>query len=822
MSASIWSTGGSFVSLDLSSTKAEDGVTTALTVAPSRVLRRLRHRMLTHERRSLIVLSGAVAVLVVLMTLVDGVRASSARAESQTARGLNAGRDYSMTAVPGSPAAAALETSNALQLASLNGTLGTSQSRLDMPVVVGSNSTAFQAYGESLRLINDTSTTSGDPVALSAAAAMALNVDLGDTVTVTFGDQQQAGTVLRIFSLPALPEMATAVIAADAAPPGAALRWVANQEDLDREPLAGALESGTGLQLRSTLAAATESMDLLDTGRLAPLRFAAPALVLLACMLWAALTAALLPSWRRHLQGLEAVGLDQAQRQSILSGALTTSALLGVGAGAVVGVGIVLGGYTYLGRIVDHEWTGGIQSIGRLLGFLAAIALVTTCINLLLVRPRRPRSQAAATTTRRWLTIASAATVVLGLLLAGLAFASLDDPRYLVMMFYAGTLICIGAPQLLHVAATRRRPHRLAVARGTQIIRTTLVLPAVVVAVATFAPAFATTVTETSINLNRALHIPDQPAGSVLIGGVDEGTQDLIASVWYDAGGRTEPLALQTPDEQQQQLRVSSPDWVECLKQSAALRLSDPMAMACELPRDTMSPLNSVALDTEGDGSRTSDALPVDPGLIQDERAGFVVLTDGDRIDGIFTAAATPDPLLGGQLPGAIARPDQIDAVALEPSGAATIVLLAADQLNDDQRDRLVPALSAAAPTSPIIADEGFGDSGRVAWAWFTALFGAGLTACLVLVTLTVTATAASTLRHALYDLGAPWQLRLCITLAIVSPLAGGIVAAAVLAWGFGALTSGPIASGGNLMWLPSAAATLAGVFGVRRLVGNR
>jgi hypothetical protein len=147
-----------------------------------------------------------------------------------------------------------------------------------------------------------------------------------------------------------------------------------------------------------------------------------------------------------------------------------------------------------------------------------------------------------------------------------------------------------------------------------------------------------------------------------------------------------------------------------------------------------MSPINTIALTDEP----ATAGLRADQGLVENGAIGVLTFT-GDSVAATSTATepATPDPVLGGNLPGAVVGVDSPLArrLHLVPSGGQSLVLLDFDSLPDAARARMRSIIDRTSSTAQTA--EAYNDTALQLRAIATAV-ALGATAVLLLVVTTV------------------------------------------------------------------------------------
>ncbi|WP_339565865.1 hypothetical protein [Pseudokineococcus sp. 1T1Z-3] len=793
--------------------------------------RRLVRRLLAGERRLVAWVLLAVLVPVAAVTVLDGLRTSTASAVQQTQLSLNAGYPYALEAST-EQAAQALDDAGLPQLEAAGVTYASEQGRLDAVFFDASTQEVADAYGVRTDpatqdpATRDTGTqdpatqdqgSTGSPptvapaddgrVAMSRALATALDVGVGDGVRVSAaGAQPVATTVEDVYAVPAAPQTLSAV-GAQVLPSGAGTpRWLADDEWFDGPDGLMTLDQGTfdGLVINGVQGAAETAQEALDADQLVPLQAAVPVAIPIVLTIWTALAAGTVTRWRHTVLGLQGLGLGGPDRRRVLRGALGVPVLAGVAGGALVGNLVIFTGYRVLGRVVDHAWVAGAASALRLSIFYAAVVvgalLATRVVVRQLTEPAKTPSTHRRGRTWRWAPYPVAAGGVLVLAAA----AHRNSNQFFGEVAVGTGLLVLALPPIV-VPALWRLAHRAPATRAvmTHYGRAVVVLGAAAALTAASA-GFVAAIFHDELVSARASYYPSQPIGSVLVDDVTPQAAEIATAQWRALGGTGTPRTLPSPDDSGTQLWVTTPADGTCLSPLTGQNLRDGAVRSClnstSLPETRVYPQDAVPAPDENTVEFGDAEVTAAPYLIADGQVALVELTADQDLASVRTVDAAPDPDLGNNLPGAVLAPSSPSASLAATTGRQILVLPGITQMTSQAQAQIGPTLTALVPAAQVTTELGFNDLGAGLVITLTALIGSLVVVTLVLLAGLVTASTAEDTRRALAtELGAPRRTRVLLAAGTTAALPVAMAAAITVVAAGAALVWAPLRGGADL-----------------------
>jgi hypothetical protein len=521
------------------------------------------------------------------------------------------------------------------------------------------------------------------------------------------------------------------------------------------------------------------------------------------------LVAAAAPRAMRDASSLQAAGLSPRRSWTPILTLATGCLLLGEVAGFLVAGAVADSTREPLSSVFGQYWTAAgvpLDVVVIVLGATAAACALSPWpvrrLHAALTRKSRFSWRTSA-----WTRVAAATTFVAG---AGLlAWAALGRARTVpeeVVMAAPVAAVVVGAALPVAVSGL--------VSRGCGAATTTtlrvmvgLMLPAVV--------GVATLTTAAGVVASRVHHEADvaserlgtiQAPGSLSLHEVPDRAAESIVTSYRDLGG-TDVSQYLLPDERTSQGRVTPPGVVECVRESGLERLSD-VPLGCY--GSPSAPLNLIAASTD-----PSAEVLAAPEMVRDGRVGILQLRSGtDVIESVTTVAATPDPALGGNLPGLVV-PEGFDAtgsITLVGGGTRMMVLHDFGTLDPVDQSRVRATVARVASAAQVI-DSSRGDvpSRRRAAATAGSLAVAAVAFALMLVAGAGAILGSRRVADALDAVGAGGRFRRALVgRMLVVPVSAMAVSAAAVAASNAAVPGAAATSFGATWPVPAAAAMLA------------
>lgn len=274
--------------------------------------------------------------------------------------------------------------------------------------------------------------------------------------------------------------------------------------------------------------------------------------------------------------------------------------------------------------------------------------------------------------------------------------------------------------------------------------------------------AYAATATHDA-NVSQRLSGRQQPVGSFLVSVLPDAAASSLLKVYQSQGG-TGFRQYEIPKESQGSLRVTGVRLLHCMRRAKTL-IPDQVSNGC-FPQQTYAPVNIVVLRPPGPGPATAD-----PGLVEGGQVGLLFYTGTTaKVHGLAETAASPDPVLGGNMPGLVVPEDgHIASVfKLKPSNSSTLALLGFARLTPRERSKVRAAVARLAPsaqtsdaTSPSVFDR------ERSLASTTALLGAAVVILMVAFGGASVVLAHRRTRRTLVDVGATLAYRRGLALRV-------------------------------------------------------
>lgn len=695
----------------------------------------LIRRLLSARRAQAATLLLAAFAIAATMTGLLTVRASAAQAVADATRTDHAGHGYAVQVLD-------------------DAVTPTFAARTDILPIwesAGSAATAARQTPTTVRAVNNPEATSGvlaegrRPVrageaTASAAVLRSLDAGIGDTITVTDAGQSQAVTVTGLTINPADRDDATVVMYADRDPRTATV-WVSDTDVFDDPELRGILERRQAVARTVGILAEDREAEAIDS-LVSALRYSAPAFALLAVCTAGIMLGALHRERRRDVLALAAAGMPTPAGWRLLAAAAAWCLTAGAALGAVM---TLVGSYLLrdpVSALLGQQWAAIAVPWTALLTFLVLFAPGA----LLLARVVTRGAVASVAVDR----IPAAAWTGGGLFLVGSGVLALMSARHLPVAYapVAGVTVVIGATLLLAGALPATRRHALR--RLVKHSERPLLGLALAAAVVTFSAGYyAARQEHTAASIREDDTLP-QPAGSMFIYNLNAEASAALQQQYQTLGGR-QAIRHLIPAEPTHQIRVTNARLVECLEQRGS---KDPDELLADCgPDGTRSPINFVALTDEP----ATAGLRADKALVEQGRAGFLTFPNGTSLTSATAVeSAQPDPILGGNVAGAVLGVDTPLAKRLKlvPSGAQSLLLSDFAALPKPDQATMRAAIARTASTAEVSEYRDDEEAQFRAVATATAI-GATAVVLLMLTTLGMTFLAAHRdLRRMLGHLG--------------------------------------------------------------------
>ncbi|MGO1316627.1 MAG: hypothetical protein ACTMIR_06290 [Cellulomonadaceae bacterium] len=689
--------------------------------------RKIGRRLMTRQFSVFALLAASIALCVGVVVLLDGMRASGARAEEQSTSAMNAGYDYTLQ-VSHPDGIEALTKAPIPRLTTTIGEIATQDSLGSVTIVASTEAEVVETYGLDVRGSEARGTAA---VAVSEAVARDYEASIGDTVEVSTDDWSTTAEVGRVFVIPSEPDARFVIVAApvEAGPTGST-RWLLNDVDFSDPELNESLDQlgSEYFEVRSSTGLAQEKVDVLESGRFMALTFVGPAGLLVATAAWVAVLILVRPRLTRHITAFTALGLTAGQAMSVVRRACATTAVLGVLAGAAIGqLGLLLL-YRTLGRVVDQAWQVGAVSLLRTSLFLVATVLAILVATELTIRNRTRFAAQRRVPNRRQRLRSAAVAASVGLVSWVAGVTDVINPYYAAVIVGLATVVAAsGASLLISDAVARRGPSNLLV--GAKRASASGWIIGLVVGVITLSGTLLSGMVNNALHTEQKAYIPDQPPMSIVAYEVGDETSRLVTSAWRSATPQqpSEPWALPIARSgANDRLFASSPEFVECAEGQGGINND----ARCPVPeRITVNPTD-VAL---GDAPR--GGVLADPDLIVDGNVGLLRTTSDGQVVGSWIVPAQGMQALGNFLPGVVVDPESKIAADLDiaPVGNKQIVL-DGSALAEDELTRIGASIAGSTPATRVVVETGYDDGGLTEFMAFVSLGAALLVGVMVVV----------------------------------------------------------------------------------------
>lgn len=640
---------------------------------------------------------GQAGVLLLLGMLLSGavlsiamVRDSAQAAIVQALRADLGGRAYVLQT--GQPAAAqALARTSASPVADDQGTVVAGD--LAAPVLIRTTTDPALRLGV---LVEGRRPHEPGEVMLSLTTARALNVRLGDEVSVNRSGQVQPGRVVGFSVDPADATNSTLVQLVSKSPEFTATRWLSQQDFYTDALLRDVLESRSAVY-QSTASVEQNALDnrprFLSAMRFLPVGIG----LLLAVVILAAVTA-LTRSWKGYVEAMVAAGMSWSAAWRRCYGIVFTTLLIGEISGGVAVAAILAVTKVQVSGWFGQHWTQLALPIPEFLTIIVATGLAALLAPWVLRTARRLAARAAGLRTASRLSRRTAAMICSAAIVAWLVVLYSDAFDSNKVALYApplAVLILAAVPFALAPLSGVALPRAM---RGvTSHLASGLRAATAVACVLALSGAIWAARTTQDANAGEALSSPLEPPGSFVISAVPNAVLPDLEAI-YRAQGGEQLVAYPLPAEPDLNVRVSSPRLADCLTQRSA---TSPLAALtpCAVADDGVV-LNVVAIAPPGSPARA------DPRLVEDGRVAlFAFRPSSPTPTRLPDVPATPDPLLGGNIPGLVLASDSpaLAGLGVADSGTSAVLFVDFDRLTPRQQVFLRAAvfrLAASAQTA--------------------------------------------------------------------------------------------------------------------------
>ncbi|MGY1719407.1 hypothetical protein ACI8AG_10210 [Blastococcus sp. SYSU DS0552] len=607
-------------------------------------MRHLLHRLLRHRLAMAMGLAGTSLVLAAAFALTTVLQASVSAAVEQSVEVGAGGRQFAVQVLDQERALPVLSSRTDL-LPVVDDTAVVSATGASSPADV--RAVADPAAGLGL-LVDGRHPDRPGQATVSSSLAAALDLAIGDEAVLTRDDaDQQRLLVTGTTSSPAHAGDLTVVLMQEEVDASAATVWLTDTDPFADDQLRPLIEQ-RALTGRTVAILAQDEGVAARQSLLSALGYAAPTTAALSGCLILSMLAVLSRRLRRDVDALQAAGMTVVDSWRLVGHA----AALAVGAGAVAGTCLALAAGS-LGRTPVSAWLGqDWQSLSVPWSMLAAFTVGLPALVLAVARALpvvvgrgHHRRLPEIRLSPRWAT----AVVLLWVVLVALTIARVLPVGVGGLW---GAAAAFAAPVLIVALAVRGagRGESRVVRHVTQALMPVVMVAALLTWTAT---SYAAEAMHNGISM-RETSAAVQPPGSLLVYEVPSVAGAELRNVYRDLGGERVMTYL-LPDESAAQVRATSAGIAECMRRDS---ITDPMLVdpAC-VPDDSASPMNIVALSPAGTQQAT---LTADPSLMEQGRLGLLVFTPQGqgRADQVTESPATADPLLGGNMPGAVVPAD--------------------------------------------------------------------------------------------------------------------------------------------------------------------
>lgn len=729
----------------------------------------LLYRLVRFRLHAVAGLAGTALILAAASLLTNVLEASVTTAAEQSIRTENGDRKFAVQV---------LDQQSALPVLSRRTDL--------LPVVDGASRVVVPDADSlaDLRVVDDPSARMGlltegsypdrpGEATVSSSLATSLGLHVGQEA-VLVPDEAGEGQRIRITgvtSSPAHADDVTVVLMRNEVDPREATAFLTDTDPFADESLSPLLEQ-RALNGRTVARLGQDEGAATRTALLSHLGYAAVILGILSLCLILSLLATLGRQARRDVAALQASGMTPVDSWRLVGYAATYAVLAGTVLGSCLALAAVTMGSSYISGLLGQDW----QTIAvswepfavYAVGIPSVVLLVVLALPPILLTGGRRQLPEVNLSSR-----SAACVVALWVVIVGLTVAQILPVQIGGVWGAAAAFV---APALIGTLAVRgaARGERRVIHAVTRAMMPILVVTALLIWGAT---TYSAAAAHNAISM-RDTSAAVQPPGSLLVYEVPSASGLVLSEEYRRLGGeRVAPYIL--PVESSAQVRAASALIVDCMRRGNITN-PDYVDPTC-VPYDSASTVNIVALSS----GTSSQVITADPSLIEGGRLGLLVFTpqSGGAAVQITESLASPDALLGGNMPGAVIPVDGTLAKSLNLRAADSELIafldFAALPLRAQARFRSDVARLAGAAQ---VAEER-SQYGDVAVQFAISRASAATGVCLLLLLLgfggATVITSHARLRRTLTDIGClPRQRRVLVTRIFATPVATVIVAA--------------------------------------------
>jgi hypothetical protein len=573
---------------------------------------------------------------------------------------------------------------------------------LSAPVLVRATTASSLRLGVIVR--GDRPRRAGE-ITLSEPTAQSLGITIGDAVQVRTGDGEVAARVVGLSVDPANRTTSTVVQLVDESATFRPTMWLSDTDFYSIPALKPVLDGRTATyrSADTLLEAAAENRPHF----LSAMQFLPAGCGLLMSVLLVSIGAVMSRRWTADAGTLTAAGMPPvlAWRKilSVVFGAVLVGEILG-GCAAVVGLLLARGPVSaWVGQHWVHiamPW----QASATVLGLTVLAALVAA--PLVRAGSRWAQRFTPHGMPRRWVstagTLAAAVGLVAWVILIRVSLQPHGDRAAAYTPLAAGVVTAaipfVLAPALcwrLPMATRALMQHLFAGLRPIAAVGAIVVLTSSIWSAGAIHDA----------NSGEAGSSPLEPASSFVVSEMPDTAIPALTQLYRSLGG-SDVVRFSVPDESTAQLRVTGTQVANCM---AERRTLNPDKVFDCFPQDSASPLNRVMLGANG-ATATADSR-----LVVDGKVGLLQFVSGQGVASrLADTRASPDPMLGGNLPGLVIAPDSEVAkeFKLVAAGTSEVVLMDFSGLTPHNQFlvraaaiRLAPSAETASGSDPTAYD---------------------------------------------------------------------------------------------------------------------
>ena len=650
-------------------------------------------------------------------------------------------------------------------------------------------------------------------IVLAQATADELTVGPGDPIAVMSGTAKPE--MLRVSGVvvaPQRPDDFSAFCLCAAARAGEPARWLTTADPFT-DPLMRDAAMDRFLQVRVTDSTVADARAEANENALAWLRWAPPALSIVAIVVAVALATSMRTRFLTTVDGLEAAGAGPLGAWAIPTMSIGLATLAGSAGGLAAGVGVTRVFMRIVGDLSGQLWLGVTMpwlASGRY-ALVVTVAVASGAFAVLSL----PRFLALRLEPQ------PKQLVLSGILGAGLGTLLVLSPRtgaYRDPRITLGGGLVLSVGLFLVVAAAIRAIRGSVRNRVASVGRSAMFAVSISVCAGVCVGTwFAAYLGAVGIQAGEVARM--QPPGSVVVAQVREDVARAIA------GERpASPALVMTHfDESQSMLRVTSPPFGECVARQTG-GLLEIVQNECPLGESLMPVNVTASVPVEG---QSADVIRADPLLIHDGSVSLMRIGAGGRILSVTDAPAIPDARLTGLLPGAVlpSGGSTVRDLGLKPAGTATLLLEHFSTLEPRERAAIRASIAQRAGYATMSEDRPTTREPSAVLAVFVGAAAGMVLAALVAAVGSALCTSQARLRRLFIELGleAGDRRRVGWSNLWILPLAG-LIGAAVAILSAGALRR-PLHLDPVVLALPTLgviASTALSVFRYGRVPGTR